>query len=673
MKVHMIRPRRLGRLSLIRYLPLALAAVLLVNNSPVFAQDDTGGITPNYKQADIRQIIEAVSAVTGKSFVVDPRVKAEVTMLSSEPMTPDAFYATFLSILEVYGFVAVENGGLIKILPNANVRSMPTGSALSGAAPDDIVTRVIEVQNVGAAQLVPVLRPLVPQYGHLAAHAQSNMLIISDRVSNVQRMLSIIRRIDQAGDEEIEVVPLQHASAGEIVRIMQSLAGPQGAEGGPATTNLVADERTNSVLIGGEKGTRLRLRALIAHLDTPLEDGGNMQVRYLHYASAPDLAEKLQSQFQSQAQPQGQAAANPANSSFSIWADEQTNALIVTAPPKVMRSIMSVVDKIDIRRAQVVVEAIIVEVSEDSTLDLGVSWAAYDSTGNTPFASTDFPGDSNRRSISGVAAGATGEGLAQVTGAIGPGATFGLGRVVDNGVSFAAIVSAFAGDGDSNIISTPTIVTMDNEEARIEVGQEVPFLSGSFSNTGGNNGAVNPFQTINREKVGTLLEITPQINEGNAILLKIKQETSSVAPSSAGAADLITNERIIETSVIVDDGGILVLGGLIDDSYQESEQRVPILGRIPLLGSLFRAKNTIKEKTNLMVFIRPRILRDGTQSTVETNQKYNYLRNLQLGDGRSRAAGGPVLPELSSYPPAAAPVDLRTPEEINADEANSSQ
>lgn len=637
-------------------LAAALALAIGLACAPLLAQE--GGITPNYKQADIRQIIEAVSAVTGKSFVVDPRVKAEVTMLSSEPMTPDAFYETFLSILEVYGFVAVENGDLTKILPNANVRQMPTGSSLNGAAPDDIVTRVIEVTNVGAAQLVPILRPLVPQYGHLAAHAPSNMLIVSDRAANVQRLLTIIRRIDQAGDEEIEVVPLQHASAGEIVRIMQSLAGAQRADGTPSSTNLVADERTNSVLIGGEKATRLRLRALIAHMDTPLEDGGNMQVRYLHYANATDLAEKLQSQFTAANQAQGGAAAGPANNSpLNIWADEQTNALIITAPPKVMRSIMNVVDKIDIRRAQVLVEAIIVEVSADSTLDLGVSWAAYDNEGNTPFAATDFPGDSNRRSISGVLGGASGEGAAQFAGAIGPGATFGLGRVVDDGISFAAIVSAFAGDGDSNIISTPTIVTMDNEEARIEVGQEVPFLSGSFSNTGGNNGAVNPFQTINREKVGTLLEITPQINEGNAILLKIKQETSSVAPSSQGAADLITNERIIETSVIVDDGAILVLGGLIDDSYSESEQRVPILGRIPLLGSLFRAKNTVKEKTNLMVFIRPKILRDGTQSSIETNQKYNYIRNLQL---QGFGPEGPVLED--ALPQTSAPLDFRDPE-----------
>lgn len=631
---------------------LAAAALLLFSVYDLAAQNN-GGITPNYKQADIRQIIEAVSAVTGKTIVVDPRVKAEVTMLSSEPMTPDAFYETFISILEVYGFVAVENDGVVKILPNANVRQMPGANSIRGAAADDIVTQVIEIRNVGAAQLVPVLRPLIPQYGHLSAHAPSNMLIISDRAANVQRLLRIIQRIDQAGDEEIEVVPLQHASAGEIVRIMQSLAGGQRADGTPSTINLVADERTNSVLIGGEKSARLRLRALIAHLDTPLEDGGNMQVRYLHYANSTELAEKLQSQFTTQGGAAGAATAGAAatRAPFNIWADEQTNALIITAPPKVMRSVMNVVDKIDIRRAQVLVEAIIVEVTADNSLDLGISWAAYDDAGNTPFASTDFPGD-NRRSISGAAAGAAGDGAAQLSGAIGPGITMGLGRIRDNGVSFAAIISALAGDGNTNIISTPTIVTMDNEEARIEVGQEVPFLSGSFSNTGGNNGSVNPFQTINREKVGTLLEITPQINEGNAILLKIKQETSSVSQTAIGAADIVTNERVIETSVIVDDGGILVLGGLIDDSLQETERSVPFLGKIPLLGVLFRGKNTQKKKMNLMVFIRPRILRDGTQSTIETNSKYNYMREAQLEgylDSGSSAKGGPLLPPLETY------------------------
>ncbi|MEM1263418.1 MAG: type II secretion system secretin GspD [Pseudomonadota bacterium] len=646
------------------FIRLSTLCVLLFATQSALAQDQDGGITPNYKQADIRQVVEAVSAVTGKSFIVDPRVNAEVTMLSSQPMTPDAFYETFLSILEVYGYVAVENAGIVKILPNANVRQMPGGpSSLGDAAPDDVVTRVIEVQNVGAAQLVPILRPLVPQYGHLAAHAPSNMLIISDRAANVQRMLRIIRRIDQAGDEEIEVVPLLHASATELVRVLQSLAGQPRPDQSSAT-NLVADERTNSILIGGERSSRLRLRALIAHLDTPLEDGGNMQVRYLRYANATELADKLQSQFQEAAEGGANGAAGAqTNAPFSIWADEQTNALIVTAPPKIMRSLMGVVDKLDIRRAQVLVEAIIVEVSLDNNLDLGVTWAAYDTEGNTPFASTDFPG-SDRRTISSAlaTAGTAGDGndLAQAAGLIGTGATFGLGRITDNGISFGAIISALAGDGNTNIISTPTIVTMDNEEARIEVGQEVPFVTGSFSNTGGGvNNGVNPFQTINRERVGTLLEITPQINEGNAILLNIRQETSSISTSAVTASDLITNERVIETSVIVDDGGILVLGGLIDDEYRESEQRVPLLGRIPILGNLFKATNRSKEKTNLMVFIRPKILRDGTQTAIETNAKYNYIRDIQL-EGVRATQGQPLLPPVESYRPSEAePVDLR--------------
>ena len=656
---------RLRQLSLV-------AALAVFGATTVLAQQaDDASITPNYKQADIRQVIEAVSAVTGKSIILDPRVNAEVTMLSTEPMTPDAFYEAFLSILEVYGFVAIENAGLVKILPNANVRQMPGANSLSGAAPDDVVTRVIEVRNVGAAQLVPILRPLVPQYGHLAAHQPSNMLIISDRAANVQRMLQIIRRIDQAGDEEIEVVPLLHASATELVRVMQSLTGQTRPDGATAPVNLVADERTNSILIGGERSSRLRLRALIAHLDTPLEDGGNMQVRYLRYANATELADKLQSQFQDAAEgPQGQAAGAPTNAPFNIWADEQTNALIVTAPPKIMRSLMNVVDKLDIRRAQVLVEAIIVEVSLDNSLDLGVTWAAYDSEGNTPFISTEFEqqGPTVVDALTAAAASPDND-LAAAQGLIGTGATFGLGRITDNGVSFGAIISALAGDGNTNIISTPTIVTMDNEEARIEVGQEVPFITGSFTNAGQGAGNLNPFQTINRERVGTLLEITPQINEGDAILLKLRQEQSSVSASTS-ASDIITNERVIETSVIVDDGGILVLGGLIDDDFQVTESRVPLLGRIPLLGNLFKSTSRSKSKTNLMVFIRPKILRDGVQTAIETNAKYNYMRNLQL-QGVDGTGGQPLLPEVDfSADPEPAPIDLRN---LGDDEEDSDQ
>jgi len=612
-----------------------------------FAWSQQATITPNYKEADIRQIIEAVGEVTRKNFIIDPRVNAKVTMLSSTPMSPDAFYEAFLSILAVHSYVAIKTGDIIKIVPDATARQFAGPLGTGGAAgADDIVTQVLQVHNVGAAQLVPILRPLIPQYGHLAAHPGSNMLIISDRAANVGRMVSIIRRIDQSNDEDVEVIRLAHASAAEIVRIMTALTQQPRADGVQVTTSLVADARTNSVLIGGDKSERLRLRALIAHLDTPLEDGGDTQVRYLQYADAEELSTKLQTHFTSQAQATaGQAGgATTGANSVSVWADTQTNALVVNAPPKMMRSLMQIVDKLDIRRAQVLVEAIIVEVIADKTAELGITWAVEGTSSNTPLGVTNFPSFGNGVVQLGTAAGSGG--TIDPTGLIGDGATFGLGRISDSGVSFAAILHALEGDADTNIISTPSIVTTDNEEASLNVGQEVPFVTGSFTNSGGTAGAVNPFQTIQREQIGVKLTITPQINSGNSMLLKISQEISSIAQSAANAVDLITNERIIETTVIVDDGQILVLGGLLEDVMRESEQRVPFLGSIPGIGALFRSRKTDLVKTNLLVFIRPKILRDASQTTLETNSKYNYIREVL----RENASDGiQLMPQAESF------------------------
>jgi len=598
-------------------------------------------ITPNYKEADIRQIVEAVGEVTQKNFIIDPRVSAKVTMLSSTPMSPDAFYEAFLSILQVHGYVAVTSGDLIKIVPDATARQYAGPLGTTGAAGgDDIVTQVVQVQNVGAAQLVPILRPLIPQYGHLAAHPGSNMLIISDRAANVTRLLTIIRRIDQSNDEDIEVVRLEHASAAEIVRIMTALTQQPRSDGLPVSISLVADARTNSVLIGGDKSERLRLRALIAHLDTPLEDGGDTQVRYLRYADAEDLATKLQQHFTTQVQgAAGQAAGAATSDLVSVWADQQNNAIVVSAPPKIMRSLMQIVDKLDIRRAQVLVEAIIVEVIADKTSELGVTWAIGDDGSTTPVGMTNFPDFGPGIVQLGAAAGSGG--TVDPTPLIGAGLTVGLGRITDSGVSFGAIIHALQGDANTNIISTPSIITTDNEEATLNVGQEVPFVTGSFSNTGGSaGGAVNPFQTIQRQQIGVKLTITPQINEGNALLLKISQEISNIA-SSAQAVDLITNQRIIETTVIVDDGEILVLGGLLEDVLRETEQRVPVLGSIPIIGNLFRSRKTDKVKTNLLVFIRAKILRDASQMSIETNAKYNAIRNVLQG---SQEAGVALMP-----------------------------
>lgn len=625
--------------------PLAILVLLSLNSAVASAQ---ATITPNYKDADIQQIIEAVSAVTGKNFVLDPRVKAQVTMLSSSPMSPDAFYEAFLSILQVYGFVAVPSGDIIKILPDANARQMPGWEGREDGRDDDIVTRVVVVNNVSAAQLVPILRPLIPQYGHLAAHSVSNMLIISDRSANVDRLLSIIRRIDQAGDDEFEIIRLSHASASDTVRVVTALQQGARAEQGITTrqTTIVADDRTNSVLVSGDKAERLRLRALITHLDTPLEDGGDTRVRYLRYANAIDLAAKLETQYAGRSSTADESGSGARND-IVIWADEETNALIVTAPPKVMRSMMTVIDKIDIRRAQVLVEAIVVEVLAEEAATLGVTWAAYDEGLAI--------GASNFSQISPGAVGILGAALSDNLGndalsGITDGINFGLGKVSENGLSFAAVIQALEANTNANIMATPTLVTMDNEEAQIEVGQQVPFVTGSYTNTGGAGGAVNPFQTVERQQVGLTLKITPQINEGDAILLTIDQVVSSVSDSTQ-AVDLITNNRSITTSVIVDDGATLVLGGLIRDEMREKEQRVPFLGSIPLLGALFRGKEATLVKTNLMVFIKPTILRNSSEAAMATNEKYTLIRDMQIkaqGEESFNLGERPALPEIES-------------------------
>lgn len=643
----------------------ALAISILFATSSVAQQAD---VTLNWNDADIRKVVEAVSEVTGKNFIIDPRVTGKVTLLSAQPMSPDAFYEAFLSILQVHGYVAVTSGDLIKILPDATARQFagPMGSA-NAAGPDDMITQVIQVKNVGATQLVPILRPLIPQYGHMVAHSGSNMLIISDRASNLARMVNIIRRIDLASDEDIEVISLENASAAEIVRIMTALTQTQRADGAPVTTSLVADPRTNSVLIGGDKADRLRLRTLITHLDTPLEDGGDTQVRYLRYADAEELATKLQTHFTNQAAASaGGTAAAAQTENISVWADAQTNAIIVNAPPKMMRSLMQIVDKLDIRRAQVLVEAIIVEVIADEDNNFGVTWAIEGSGSDAPIGVTNFPGTNGVVQLGTAASGGT---IADPSGLIGSGITLGVGRLSESGLSFAAILNALEGDANTNIISTPSIVTTDNEEATLNVGQEVPFVTGSFSNAGGNGGSVNPFQTINRQQIGVELKITPQINEGNSMVLEISQEISSIAQSAAGAVDLITNQRIVQTTVIVDDGEILVLGGLIEDTLRESDQSVPVLGKIPLLGGLFRSRSTEKTKTNLMIFIRAEIMRDSAETFQQTNSKYNMIRDLQranqsdsiqLMPGRDR----PILPPIEKNTNVNEDVDARVDDEL---------
>src|SRR5580698_10484622 len=439
-------------------------------------------ITPNFKDADITQIAEAVSAATGKTFIIDPRVRAQVTMLSSVPMSPAAFYEAFLSILQVYGFVAVPTGNIVKILPDANARQYPSNDLPErvSATSDEFVTQVLEVKNVSAAQLIPILRPMIAQYGHLAAYPASNILIISDHASNVNRIMRIIRRIDLASGTEPEIVPLQNASAAEIVRVVNSLyTGANSAEG--ATVKVVADERSNSVLIAGEQSQRLRVRALVAHLDTPLEAGGDTRVRYLHYADAEKMAPKLKEQItgiaQAAAGPAGAGAgagAGPASAQAEknamVWADPTNNALVLTAPPKIMRAVMDIVDKLDIRRPQVLVEAIIAEVDIDKDAELGVNWAAFSNGSNVPAAGFVSPvGGTSIVDLAGAV-----QNPANVTTELLQGTTIGIGRIAGSGVNFAAVLRAIRGDTNTNVVATPSAVTMDNQEAELKVAQEVP-------------------------------------------------------------------------------------------------------------------------------------------------------------------------------------------------------
>jgi len=684
---------------------MALSSLLVSVMLPAAPQQpkpqEGATITPNYKDADLGQIIQAVGEVTGKNFIIDPRVNAKVTMVSSTPMSPAAFYEAFLAVLQVYGYVAVPSGKVIKIVPNTDLRQLPANDLPNNVSStsDEIVTQIVTLKNVSAAQLVPMLRPLIPTYGHLAAYPGGNMLIISDRASNVNRVVRIIQRMDESGDEPIEVIPLHNAGAADVVRIVNSLNQGAGADAGGAIVKVVADDRTNSILLTGERSARLRLKALIINMDTPMASGGDIQVRYLRYADAEKIADKLKGQATASAKAQGgPPIATPASqggggsnvdASVTIWADVATNALIITAPPKIMKSLMGVIDKLDIRRAQVQVEAIIVEVDVNKSSNLGVQWLLFGQGNSTvPAGIINLPGAGT--SIVDLATAALGvsQGTTTTTGVpgiagssainsstVGTGATVAIGRVVNNGVSFAALIQALRSDGSSNIISTPSLITMNNEEAEVKVTQEIPLITGSFSNTTQQvGGTSSPFQTIQREEVGTILKVTPHINEGNSVQLKIEQEDSSPGAKITDSADISTNKRSIKTTVLIEDGGIIVLGGLMSDTVTESEDRVPGLGAIPIIGNLFKSRSGSRQKKNLVVFIRPRIMRDADATESTSEAKYNEVRRSQqnITNGHVTLLPGEKQPVIPSIPSGIALPTAPPPSDTNPQGATSS-
>lgn len=625
---------------------LLLVTLLLVSSHVLAAE-----IILTYKDADIRLLISTVSKFTGKNFVIDPRVKAKFTIVSSKPMSEKEVYEVFLSILQVHGYAAVPVGNIIKIVPQVNAKQGPLPVVRSGKySGDSLITRVITLNHVPASQLVPILRPLVPQQGHLAAYNPTNTLIITDHAANIKRLSQIIRSIDRPESDELEIIPLKHASAQELVRILNSLHTSAGGAKTPQTkkVKLAADSRTNSILMSGERSTRLKIRATIAHLDTPLEDGdGNTHVIYLKYAKAVDMVKILTGVQKGQAKAKKKSAKSVGSKvSSNIQADESTNAIIITAGPDIVRRMKSIIRQLDIRRAQVLIESIIAEISNNKAKERTAQFVLAGNATNqgaAPIGVSNFGGGSG---IIGLLAATPNPATV-----IGDGLTFGIGS--SDGTRFAFLLKALNGDAATNILSTPSIVTLDNQEAEIIVGQNVPFITGSSTTAG--NGTTNPFQTIKRQDVGITLKVTPQINDGDTIKLDINQEISNISASTS-ASDIITNKRSLKTAVLVEDGEILVLGGLIDETMRDNVQKVPLLGDIPLIGWLFRSHTTTKDKQNLMIFMRPKILRDKAAALYHTNEKYNLLRAEQIaagedGFGLLDDVKTPLLPALENLAP----------------------
>ena len=636
-----------------------VAGILALQCGVALAQD----FTVNLKDTDIQELIKFVAEVTDTTIVVDPGVKGKVRVVSNKPIARSELYELFLSILDVHGFTAVRSGNVVRVIQTKDARSasLPVDEEGASRVSDEYVTQVIRLDNISASKLIPVLRPLVPQQAHMAAYAPSNAIIISDTGANIRRIAEVIRRMDTSATQETDVVPLQHAVAGDVVSMLEKLNPPeQGSQGPEPEVVLVPDTRTNSVLVTGDELQRARISTLIGYLDTPLEQTGNVRVIYLEYAHAPTVAEVLSRVVQNIASGgsgDGSAASRAADRA-SIEADEDTNSLIITAEADQMAALEAVVRRLDIRRAQVLVEAIIVEMEVNDGADLGLQWLFANEDG--AFGSNINTDDPRARRIAGAIVppdGGDGGGVqtgdfdvGRLAGALAQSSGLSLGwGAVDEDLSMTVILNALQSQNNANILSTPSLLTMDNQEALITVGQNVPFITGSFTSTGtGGDGAQNPFQTIQRENVGITLTVKPHVNEGDAVVLDIEQEVSSL--TGLEATDLITNERRIQTKVLARDGRTVVLGGLIKDDVQESSQKVPLLGDIPLLGRLFRNESVQAIKTNLLIFIRPTIIRDDGRMDAATADKYRYIRDQQLqrreqGLLRLDDDSTPVLPE----------------------------
>ena len=629
----------------LKQLSLILVTALSVSGLFAVGQASAAQYSPSFKDTEIVEFVTIVGKNLKKTMIVDPNVRGKINVRSYDLLTEAQYYQFFLNVLQVYGFAAIErDNNIIKIIRNkdAKTAAIPVIGGGGSILGDEMVTRIVEVKNVTVRELVPLLRQLSDQAGggNVTNYDPANVIMLTGTAATVNRLVNIIERVDRAGDQDVEIIQLEYASAGEIVRIIEAMYQPSGGKAGQPTfliPKIVADDRSNSVIVSGEIKARERVARLVKRLDSELETNGNTRVYYLKYAKAQDLVKVLNGVSKTIASEDGanKAKAN-AKSDTSIEAHESTNTLVITGQPDMLRSLEGVIRQLDVPRAQVHIEAIIVEVFESDGVQLGVQW--YNEKG----AFTQFTnGVAPSTSIAAAVKAAEGEKgttvikdngdttinpdtngdftlLAQLLGTVS-GGVFG---VMKN--DWGAIVQAVSSDTNSNILATPSITTLDNEEAYFLVGQEVPVITGS--QTGSNN--ANPFQTVDRQEVGIKLLVTPQINEGNSVQLTIEQEVSSV--SGATGVDISINKREIKTTVMVESGQTVVLGGLIDEDVQESVQKVPLLGDIPIIGHLFKSTSNSSRKRNLMVFLRPQIITDANVMHSMAKDKYNYIRADQL-------------------------------------------
>ncbi|SFV87292.1 General secretion pathway protein D [hydrothermal vent metagenome] len=597
--------------------------ITLITFLPFFIASSINALTLNLKNVKLTTLINTVSEVTGKNFIVDPRVKGKINVVSTQEIDDDEFYHLFLSILQVHGYIVIEGDGFSKILPQSNTKN--NSAQLSSLANDSIVTTVIPIKNVAASQMIAILRPIISRYGHLAAYTPSNTIIVIDTRANLVRLRKIINQLDTEIDDDYELMPLINASADEVAKIIKSLL-PRDAKQTANPLTIAIDKNNNQLIVGGAPAKRLKVRFLVKELDKDAGKGGDTIVIYLKYAKAKDILPVLQS-IGKQLVEEGKKSIKQ---TVNIHADEATNAIIITAPSIVASNIKNVIAKLDIRRAQVLIEAIIAEVSIDNTESLGIQWAVKNGNG---IGLIDFTGS--------LAAAVSGKST------FGKGANVAIGKynsATESG--FGAILTALSQQGDVNILSTPSIVTIDNEEATILVGEEVPFITNKQIVSGNSN----PFQNFERKDIGIKLKVKPQINNGDTIRLDIEQEISKVT-NQGSASDLITSKRTINTSVMVADNKILVLGGLIDETVDITNSSIPLLSSIPILGELFKYSSEKKVKKNLLIFIHPTILTDQLVADKVSMEKYNYIYQQQVINGGARLPERPLdIPPVTTSP-----------------------